>query len=573
MKNITYIKFLLISIFIIGVVQLSLAQTANAFENISIKDGLSHNEIWDFEQDKYGYMWIATADGLNKYDGYSFTIYKNDPNDSTSIPANVVTNVLEDKNGELWISTSNGIAEFDRTTEQFISYRFANSSRENANFVAYLFEDSRGILWVASTDGIKSFDRETKTFKTYEVLRLDNTIAAQSAPAYNLVESPEGELYVSSLAFGLMRFDYENNLFAMLKLKDDFQKKLQFSVVFSTLYDSEGKIWYGSRNGLYKIDPKELTGEEINNPVLNRKFANASALYETKNREIWIGTFTDGLFRYSLDSGKFDRLPNQNRGLYGFYTDKTGLLWMGSFQGILKYNFDKAPYELYTLETSNNDSKPIIISFALSEFDQDKMWLGSNMGLYLFDRVRKTFVGNSSAVNSINRIGELRIEDIVETDNNKLYLGTTNNGLIEYDLRSGGIKKHLPVQYSRTSIHFGDVNVLLNDSKEKLWVGQVTGLSILNSDNATFARVPNFEHRQYSLNLLSFLYDLRESRSALSQIIEVGDYADLSKEFVVAEDSYVLISGIGEGNRQWGMVDFGGLGICRRRNSLDNERT
>lgn len=539
--------------------QLSLAQTANAFETISIKDGLSHNEIWDFEQDKYGYMWIATADGLNKYDGYSFTIYKNDPNDSTSIPANLVSNVLEDKNGDLWISTGNGIALFDRSTEQFKSYQFANSSRENANFVASLFEDSRGILWVACTDGIKSFDRETKTFKSYEVLRRDNTIAAQSAPAYTLVESPEGELYVSTIAFGLMRFDYENNLFAMLKLKDDFQKKLQFSVVFSTLYDSEGKIWYGSRNGLFKVDPEQLTGEEIINPVLGRKFASTSALYETKNREIWIGTFTDGLFRYSMDTGKFDRLPNQNRGLYGFYTDKTGLLWMGSFQGILKYNFDKAPYELYTLETSDNDSKPMIISFSLSESDPDKLWLGSNRGLYQFDRVKKTFTGNSSAVDRINRIGELSIEDITETKNGKLYLGTTRSGLIEYDLRSSGIKKHLPVQYSRTTIRFGDVNILLNDSRERLWLGQVNGVSFLNDDNKTFTGVSNFEHRQYSLNLLSFLHNLRESRSALSQIIEVGDYAELSKEFVVADDSYVLISGIGEGNRQWGMVDFGSL--------------
>lgn len=559
LKNIRNIKLLLIALSFIGGMQQSFSQTANAFESISIKDGLSHNEIWAFEQDKYGYMWIATADGLNKYDGYSFTIYKNDPNDSTSIPANLVSYVLEDKNGVLWISTSNGIAEFDRRTEQFKSYRFANSTRENANFVASLYEDSRGILWVACTDGIKSFDRKTKTFKSYEVLRRDNTIAAQSAPAYTLVESPVGELYVSSIAFGLMKFDYENDLFAMLKLKDDFQKKLQFSVVFSTLYDSDGNIWYGSRNGLYKVDPKQLTGEEVFNPILGRKFASASALYETKNREIWIGTFTDGLFRYSLDTGKFDRLPNQSRGLYGFYTDKTGLLWMGSFQGILKYNFDKAPYELYTLETSGNDSKPVIISFSLSNYEPDKMWLGSNMGLYLFDRVQKTFVKNSSALNRINSIGELMIEDVVETANGKLFLGTTRNGLIEYDLSNGAIKKHLPVQYSRTSIHFGDVNVLLNDSKKRLWIGQVNGLSILNDDNKTFTRLPNFEHRQYSLDLLSFLNKLRDSRSPLSQIIEVGDYADLSKEFVIAEDSYVLISGIGEGNRQWGMVDFGSL--------------
>ncbi len=534
------------------------SQTSMSYDIISIKDGLSNNDVWGLEEDKYGYMWIATADGLNKYDGYSFTIYKNDPSDTTSLPSNHATSVIEDKKGDLWISTKNGLAKFDRRTEKFHVSRFSNSNREGANWISSLFEDSKGNLWLATTDGVKSFDRQTEKFTSYEVLREDNTIAVMAGPTYQLIETKSGDLFASTIAYGLVQFNYENNLFVQLKLKNDFQSKLRRNVVYVIYEDNNEDIWYGSRGGLYKIDPDELKAEEIFNSSLGTRLPDGTGIAQIDENTLWIGTWAEGLYKYNLKTKKTEMLPIKNRGLFAFYFDRTGILWITSFSGIMKFNFDKAPYELYTLEQEDNGQRVFIRSFSKSNYDPNKLWLGSNQGIYQFDRIEKKIIDNSSILNRINSIQKFNIEDLIEIGGKKLFIGSSQNGLFEYDIPNGKIKSYKPMKYSRSSLRFSEINVLLKDKRNRLWVGQDNGLSILN-DDGTFTRIPNFEFKQYSMELISYLQKLRNTKTPLSQIIEVNDFADLSKEFVIAEDSYVLISGIGEGNRQWNMVDYGSL--------------
>ena len=118
------------------------AQYDSEFEKLTIKDGLSNNDIWQLIQDQYGFLWLATKDGLNVYDGYKFQIFKNSPDDSTSLPSNDCNTVLEDSEKIIWVGTKDGLARYDRVNESFQNYQFTENNIESANSVWKVFEDS-----------------------------------------------------------------------------------------------------------------------------------------------------------------------------------------------------------------------------------------------------------------------------------------------------------------------------------------------------------------------------------------------------------------------------------------------
>ena len=557
-NNILLIAFVMISIF--SSYKLLPQEIPNSFESISIIDGLSHNNIWDIVQDRYGYMWIATDDGLNKYDGYNFKMFKNDPADSTTLPANQVTCVFEDHDGILWVSTSGGLSRYDRNTEKFKNYKFVNSNAERANFIYRLQEDSKGYLWINTSVGIRSFDKKSETFKDYEILREDNVVANITGPTFYTMQTKKGELYSSSAGFGLIKFDYENKLFVQLKLKNNLQNIL-YDKYNNVMYeDSNGNIWYDAQTALYKIDIRNLTGEAVLNSITGKIYSQASGLYEVEKGKIWIGTANDGLYQYDLTTNKSIKLPVQGyKGYYCFYMDKNDLLWLGTTSGVLKYNFDKAPFELYKFESKVNQEKPTCISLAKSNKYKNLLWLGTNKGLYSFDKVKQSVNNASSVISKISGGNNLQIQGLIETNNEKLFLGTRENGLFVYNLANGNLEQYKPIIYDQTSLRFSSVNALFQDSENQIWVGQQNGLSIFNEKLKTFKRIPNFLFRQYNNNLIAFLHKIRKERTPLMQMIDVGDFANLSKEFLVSRDSYLLVSCIGEGLPQVGMADYGWL--------------
>ena len=135
------------------------------FEHIGIEEGLSNESVTAIFQDSKGYMWFGTMDGLNKYDGYSFTKYRFDPFDSNSLAQNFIYTIFEDKYGSIWIGTHEGLCRFERSTEKFIRYRpLPDAGFSNPNISA-INEDTDGMIWVGSTSGeLCRFERQTGKF-------------------------------------------------------------------------------------------------------------------------------------------------------------------------------------------------------------------------------------------------------------------------------------------------------------------------------------------------------------------------------------------------------------------------
>ena len=180
-----------------------LGQKDYLFENVTVNEGLSNDEIYYFLQDAHGLMWISTLDGLNRYDGYNIRIFKNDPSDSLSIPSDIVDAMVEDSTGGLWISCyGNIIAHYDPRDDSFRRYPIERRGITNMSDFTSALNDSKGNIWFASTNhGIQKLDPSEQQFR---YVSLDSTNSTTRwGEAYNIQELRNGNIITSDYSNGI----------------------------------------------------------------------------------------------------------------------------------------------------------------------------------------------------------------------------------------------------------------------------------------------------------------------------------------------------------------------------------
>src|SRR5688572_3744681 len=142
------------------------AQNENLrFEHLGVEDGLSNDHVTAILQDSKGYIWFGTTDGLNKYDGYSFTKYRFNPFDSNSLSQNFIYTIFEDRSGTIWVSTFEGLCRFERSTEKFTRYKPSPNAKFSDPNISAISEDADGMIWVGNhSGGLCRFDPQTGKF-------------------------------------------------------------------------------------------------------------------------------------------------------------------------------------------------------------------------------------------------------------------------------------------------------------------------------------------------------------------------------------------------------------------------
>ncbi|VAX23981.1 diguanylate cyclase/phosphodiesterase (GGDEF & EAL domains) with PAS/PAC sensor(s), partial [hydrothermal vent metagenome] len=556
-----------ISMLVLIISSLVIAQKNLTTESITIKDGLSSNIVRDIIQDQYGYMWFTTADGVNIYDGYNITVLKNIPGDSTSLPSNQTYRMLEDKQGIIWTTTDEGLARYERNTNSFTAFKYSNSTAAQANIVVHVYEDNKNNLWVSTKDGTLLFNRETEKFQRYEVMNIDNSIANYVNFGGAIIRSNDGDLYTISQSFGLLKFDYEALLFVQVPLKDNFQEKFLLTRAFDVAVDSENNLWLAKTNGLFKVDLEENIGYDLTpfERTSQRNFWDSAVtgLMIDKNKNIWVGTGRNGIYLFDTKKQKFESLISTTSSLItyeGFFEDNSGLLWLGSSRGVLIYDFNRKPFETFKLSNNNEENSSIAVtSFSKSFRHKDKVWLGTVKGIQLFDNSNKQIKPVARINKQLSLVKGTDISSILELDDGTLWLSTLSKGLYSFDLKTNKLKNYRNKSYDNSTITSDFIHTIGIDKNENLWVGTHLGMNLLKKGENTFVQIPSFLNRRYEEKLIDKIISLRKDSKPISSIINVGDYADLSKEFVLRKDSKVLIYSMGEGLPQWNMVDFGWL--------------
>lgn len=563
-KHLKIVLIIFISLFSLDTV---LAQYEGQFEHLSIKDGLSNNDITDMTQDQYGYLWFASQDGLNVYDGYIVRIFKNDPDDSTSLPSNNVNAVFEDSRKKLWIGTKEGIALYDRARNTFTNYQYSTSDLEFANFVGRIKEDSKGNLWISTSDGIKLYDREKKEFLRFDVMNIDNTVAPFVNESYQILETKSGELIVGSVSHGLLKFDYSSKIFMQLNLKNNAIQKLRLNRHYEIIEDKDGNIVLATFRGLFKVNLKEMTLSDMT--PFKKLSGTASVIrnavigvYMDRNDNLWVGTGTHGIYVYHSATGSYQHILKTNApNWYGspIYEDKFGVVWITSGSGVLKYDFDRKPFELFQpADFAEDENEPAVLSFANSNYLKRKIWMGSSNGLFLFDMDKQNLESKSALLNKVNNPDKNIIRSVIE-GSNKLWIGTINSGLFSLDLSNQNLKNFTSRYYDNSSLNNNNIFSLLMTGGGNVWVGTDFGLNIINKKSEVIKSIPTFMSRHYSPDLTDLLTELSGNSIPVTSLLGVGDYADMTKDFVLTEDKNIIITSMGEGLPVWNMVDFGWL--------------
>ena len=235
------------------------SQNNLVFEHYSVQNGLPNPTVYDVLQDKYGFLWIATGDGLCRYDGYEFKVYKNNPNDSTSLPSNSLLSIVEDQEGDLWIGGIGLFAKYVRKTGTFIPLNFDRGAMTGTIQIWTIFEDSKNRIWLGTRDhGAYLYNNENNiaelVSKGEEKTQLDWGWVA------SIIESHDGKILVTDAQNGVFVYDEQDSVFnnyAPLSVPD-------FKFIFSVFEDEYNRFWISGGSGVRMIDPTTNKVTKIN---------------------------------------------------------------------------------------------------------------------------------------------------------------------------------------------------------------------------------------------------------------------------------------------------------------------
>ncbi|TNJ46033.1 response regulator [Tamlana fucoidanivorans] len=503
-------KSLFISIFISLAVlwDISSQDLQNVFKNLNVKDGLSQNGVMSIYKDSDGFMWFGTRDGLNRYDGHSYKVIRNDINNDLSLSNNTITSIVEDEKGILWVGTENGLNKFDPKYLS-VNKHYLISDNSVINGVSHINDLCFGIngnLWVGTMSGLHVKKSSEEGFKEVNLSTQLSHLAIMTICEDNL-----GNLWLGTLKNGLIRFN--PTTFEYSIVRDSNPENYITTIVLDDL----GNLWAGTLDGfLIKIyaDSNSLEYFDYNNDFSHYPNHAIRDILIQNNNTIWIGTF-DGLFHFDLSTKKTiifrndDKYKNSisHNSIRSLYLDDLGRLWVGTHFGgvnILQENnfrFQHFVHNAYLKNTlSYNHVGPI-------EQDWDgNIWFGTEGGgIDIFNPKTKAFKKYMYLSLGSNSIGVNTVKDLEIDKKNKLvWIGTRMNGVVLSN-PSTGTNLKFTRKKDGTGLISDNITSLCLDNKSRLWVGTRSGLNLISkNENGEFVIR---EYKSSSVSDVCLTYD------------------------------------------------------------------
>lgn len=546
--------------FLIGSTPVMKAQTGKFY---STDKELSNSLINAVYQDRKGFIWIATENGLNKFDGTRFSIYRHNATDSTSLKNNYVRTLFEDSRGNFWIGCINGLQRYDRATDNFhelfisrkdgrknphitsiierrngdlwiaTSGQGAISLKKNSNpasfhieteltdrigsnYLNVIFEDSRQNLWIATEEkGLYRYSPESKELKSYKA---PYHIAGDDVSA--ICEDAHGQIFVGTLTKGLFRLSsrQEGNFEPIL-----YQNRMNLNIR-TLIIDTRGKLIIGTDGeGVKEYQPQQdiIVDSEINADPFDFSKSKVHSLIEDKDHNLWLGIFQKGLILVPGISNKFDyygykSIHNNTIGsscVMAIHTDEQATIWIGTDNdGLYAINDQGKQLRHYTHQAGNPQSVPGTI-LCLYEDSNQELWLGSYFdGLARINKQTGTCQDVTSLLQGNLNAGKPKVSCIIEDKNKNLWVGTYGSGLYKINLPTQHVTYYESTRnenddWSINRLPNDWISYLLEDKEGMIWIGTYKGLAVLNP------QTDNFINYKKQNNLLPgyVVYSLLES--------------------------------------------------------------
>jgi signal transduction histidine kinase/ligand-binding sensor domain-containing protein len=474
------------------------------FDTLSVENGLSQSTVHVILQDTQGLLWFGTDDGLNKYDGYNFTLYKHDAENPTSLAENIINTIFQDSHGELWIGTTAGLDHFNRQKETFDHYQ--NGADHPINLhganVSSIVEVLNGDLWVGTTDGgLNWFDRAHSNFIHYPHRPGDaNTPASDEIRA---LLYDKGILWIGTSA-GLDSYDIQARKFTHYLYNAHVSNSLSSNRVLALFKDHNGNLWIGTEDGgLNRMNPDSGTFTRFQNRSNNPYTLSSNyvqAISEDKEGHLWVGG-RDGLNLYQPESDNFTRYqhdPNDPQSLsndyiLSIYVDRSGVLWVGTYGGGLnKYVQNSERFALYQHQSGVLNSLNSDMVNSIFEDHEGVAWVGTmDGGLNRLDKETQSFSAYQSDPNNPTSLSNNDVRSILEDRYGTLWVGTYG-GLNRFDRTAKWFTHYLHDTGLPSTLSDNRVTALYEDRRGNLWVGtRAGGLELMNRDKIHFT---HFRH-------------------------------------------------------------------------------
>jgi ligand-binding sensor domain-containing protein/signal transduction histidine kinase/CheY-like chemotaxis protein/AraC-like DNA-binding protein len=467
-------KTLFLSVLILFTVLKSFSED-KYFDKIDMTTGLSNNTALCLLEDHEGYIWIGTRDGLNKYNGVHFEVFKHIFEDSASLVNNQVNCLLETENQEIWMGTANGLSMYDTQIKRFRTFDLLrDESTLSRIFVRTIFETHDKKLWVGTTRGLFIIDKERKQSK-WVLVHPDITQEANGIR--NVFEDTKGNIWVGTND-GL--YKSENDHFR--KCQFETETKTKPNIVRVIKEDQAGLLWIGTENnGLIILD----TGKDSIQVVKHFHIGNSQLLsnivrsiHFQSEKLAWIGTF-GGLSILNTDNNTIENHTDTNKKHGGIsqnsirdvISDSMGGIWVATYLGGVNYcNNQKNLFAFKTWTDANNESNSNIVS-ALIE-DKNDLWIGTEGGgLFLSKDGGKTINRRFNDQNS--KLPHNSIKTL-ELGQNELWVGTLE-GLSRIDRGTNRITNFVHKPGDDNSLIPGHITALFYENPEEIWIGSNGG--------------------------------------------------------------------------------------------------
>jgi signal transduction histidine kinase/ligand-binding sensor domain-containing protein/DNA-binding response OmpR family regulator len=532
----TFPKFILTYLSVFGFIFLAAGQQEEInFTSLTSKEGLSSNTVNAILKDRYGLMWFGTEDGLNKFDGTNFTVYRHNPGTPSSLQSNEILSLFEDRAGNLWIGTSGGsLSLYDRKKDIFVNFPSnGNPNSIKNNVILAVCSDYRGKIWVATYSGVNILDPATKHVTVIPV-NPGTSVSPITKLSACLLEDSQHQMWIGTTE-GLFQYNPIEKAFKQFFHSNTDPSSLAGNFVNAIAEDKIGNLWVGSDNGLSLL-PKGKSS------FINYKNNNGSSRSLTSSPitsiavdgdKLWLGT-SEGLDIFDTKTGDISNYRQNYRDIYSLtakivrciYIDKQGIYWLGTIGGgVDKYDRN---LNLFNLVKSNVfDEKglnsPIVTSFA--EYKNGKVYVGTDgKGLSLFDPETKLFQHLNIKSKRTGSTDHTSILALKIRKSNDLLIGTYSDGIFVMNPGSGSYRQLMQGTNS-DDLNSNDIFCFKEVRNGNIWVGtNGAGINVLNRENKVIVRyVPNPKAaNDIKLPINGYIRDIEEDRNGNIWIATYG---------------------------------------------------
>ena len=469
------------------------------FKNLSIRNGLSQNTVNAILQDRKGFMWLGTKDGLNRYDGLSFRKFKHDAANPRSIGNSFITSLYEDFNGNIWVGTDAGVYIYYPEKEAFEEFDCQSLEKTRIErSVSMIAGDKQGRVWIAvEAQGMFCYDARQKLLRNYPLSEISSNIKCFTFDS-------GGTLWLGFYGDGL--YYSKDNLATVHPYgsPEDGKREFEGGVITKIVQGNYNCLYIGSvKEGVSELN---LTSGQVRNLLAIDESGESifcRDLLPYSDNELWIGT-ESGIYIYNLRTAQFihlraslyDSYSLSDNAIYALYKDREEGLWIGSYFGGVDYYPRQYTYfaKYYPKNIANSLHGKRVREFCRA--DDGTLWIGTeDGGLNHFNPKTKEFHFFEPSAGFTNIHG-------LCMDGSHLWVGTFSKGLRVIDTRTGVVLRTYSEGHTPHSLNDNSIFSICRTSAGEIYLGTLFGLLRYNRTQDNFDRIPELNGK--------FVYDIKE---------------------------------------------------------------